>query len=287
MQPIMIAFMMPDLSNLMNAKRQSRESAGMLMPTAFTLIELLVVIAIIAILAALLLPALSRAKNRALTIACASNLKQWGLAVNMYAGDFGNRFPDNPTTDGANGFAWLAGHLNIAFFPQYLYRNKAGTAPTTERAYQDVMYCPTDDYHRAYEADNTVTNLIGYQFLPGRDVNGWPDGYNDKGLGQWMLRTKLGSSYRKAPVMVDKIQGLGSVPASLNWYTTIDGQQYAMCNHRGTQPYASGGNFLYEDGSVLWRKLQLSNLPGTINVATSESGWVVIFWPGDIGTGPW
>ena len=64
--------------------------------TGFTLIELLVVIAIIAILAAMLLPALSAAKQKAQGIKCLSNLKQMDLAYFMYVQDTGSMIQDDP-----------------------------------------------------------------------------------------------------------------------------------------------------------------------------------------------
>jgi prepilin-type N-terminal cleavage/methylation domain-containing protein len=257
----------------------------------FTLIELLVVIAIIAILAALLLPALAKAKEKAVRIQCTSNLKQWGIAVTLYGGDNQECFPVNATIDGAQGFAWMGDSLNTNFYPQYLYPNRQGTT-TTLRDKTDVLYCPTDEWHRANESSRILPNLIGYQFLPGRDAGGptgkpWPD-YNDQGLAQWVFRKKLGGPYRKAPVMIDKIQAGGTIP-DLFWSGTVGtgSDTFPYANHRNKLGIPIGGNFLYENGSGVWREIDFARYTMTIYVGAVNRYWTVFFRPADLNAGPW
>ena len=267
-----------------NSEKAGNPGAGR--SRGFTLIELLVVIAIIAILAGLLLPTLSQAKQKAVRIQCASNMKQWGTAVALYVSDFQENFPQNATADGASGFAWMGLSLNTNFYPVYLYPNRSGTA-SSERDYRDVIYCPTDQWHRGVESESGKINLIGYQFLPGRDSAGWPN-YNSQGLGEWVYRKKPGGPYRKAPVMIDKIQAEGSIP-SLTWAGT-DGYSshvFPFANHRSGGGNSTGANFMYEDSSVNWRRFDINGYKTTIDVGSAAGGWTVFYRPADLDAGPW
>jgi prepilin-type N-terminal cleavage/methylation domain-containing protein len=102
---------------------------------AFTLIELLVVIAIIALLAALLLPALSHAKEKGRRTACASNLRQVNQAIRLYADDNADSLPVVPTPNPyPNGVG--------AYYKQLVKGYLGLTGPASPR--EKVFICPSD-----------------------------------------------------------------------------------------------------------------------------------------------
>src|ERR1051326_6272665 len=109
----------------------------------FTLIELLVVIAIIAILAAMLLPALSKAKIKALQTTCYNNHKQIGYGVSMYSTDFKDSYPWCRSW----GKAWGDDHrLGDQYLPELLLpllgRNPGSNQPAGKLPTSSLFSCP-------------------------------------------------------------------------------------------------------------------------------------------------
>jgi prepilin-type N-terminal cleavage/methylation domain-containing protein len=257
------------------------DSQPVLTVRAFTLIELLVVIAIIAILAALLLPALSAAKKNADRALCQSNQHQWGIAVQMYGTDNRESFPNN--LDGAD-LSWMGTNMAV-FWQNYLIKSYKSKV---EKDKFNVLFCPTDRWHRLADLwrndsamSETLPILTGYFYLPYRSVSGG-DGWNysANGIQAWHTRKRLGSELRAAPILIDRVQALGTWSPSANrgsltWMVTDPDTHQTVPTgcHTGPGAVVAGANFLFEDGHVDWRRFNIADARTTIDLGSDGGSW--------------
>jgi prepilin-type N-terminal cleavage/methylation domain-containing protein len=227
----------------------------------FTLVELLVVIGIIALLVAILMPALSRSREQAIRTQCASNIRQWGAAFQMYANANRGSFPYNGKREvwcpvPGRHLSWNSSIVQY-FFDEYLIKNRS----LSQRERDNILFCPSQDWHREITNDTDLQGgLVGYFVLPHRDPTDMVDnGMNYKPPGfpegeGWVTKKKLAQEFKLAPIVTDMQQFSGS---SNSW-----ARFSSHLNKKTGKPV--GGNFLFEDGHVAWYDFKDIKLGATL-----------------------
>ena len=226
----------------------------------FTLIELLVVIAIIAILAAMLLPSLSKAKSKGLSIACLNNLKQLQTCAHLYAVDYNDHLPPNNSvaaiTTGsslAQGGSWCTNNARYDLDPigikagvLFAYNNSLG-----------IYKCPSDQASLEDPNGAKLPHSRWRSYNMSQSVNGWPE--FDETLARLIPSFKKFSEITKpAPtgliVFIDThedviFDSLFGMPTE-NYYWPDDRSWWDLPANR----HAQGANFSFADGHVEhWR----------------------------------
>jgi len=264
----------------------------------FTLIELLVVIAIIALLMGILMPALSRVKKQARSVACQAMLKQWGTIWSMYCDENDGRFPE------AGDLGWKRGTWVIAFRSQY-------------RTKQDILVCPATAKRRSSGGandlawgDSTHTYIMGSGgIFDSREVasyggNNWTFYAEGNGKIQgrpipWNWKTKDVSQAGNVPVFADtmwrgggpcyRTSDTGALSRTFNRIIPpqFDGQWIGYDNemmHFAINRHQTGTNTLFMDWSVRsiglkelwtlkWHRKYPINGPWTMAGGVKPSDW--------------
>jgi prepilin-type N-terminal cleavage/methylation domain-containing protein/prepilin-type processing-associated H-X9-DG protein len=240
--------------------------------SAFTLVELLVVIAIIAVLIAILLPSILRAKESANRVKCASNLRQIGLAEQMYAAENKGHYPRTNTDDGTEvgGTSYFTGTLDQNPFddsPWFGVPSNTLWNDVTASIYLLVHYkmlsievflCPSGDQRR----DVVLNPITGDEVAPAARYN-----FSDQRPYSWSLSYCFATPFRQSKNQYSRETEFRHSPAApaqnaiaadrndgIDRWKSInpnapqaDMEMMNSRNHKG-----KGQNVLFNDGHVAW-----------------------------------
>ena len=272
--------------------------------SGFTLIELLVVIAIIAILAAVLLPVLSRAEERGRQAVCLSNMRQWGLADNLYTDDNNGVFPfpryqnsyssgaqqDNPTWQTISTFHYgttpaVGDDVWFNALPSYVSAMplwQIAYTPSLFTNFKSIFYCPTAVAQGVVPPDNeqvpsgdaygmnpTQRPLFGYamnsKYLAYEQIDNAQDTILKVSMIRHPSNFVLFSDVRNRSSEAPFY--CSSAPGSGNWIVLATPHGYTT---RFSSRHNGGGQITFGDGHAAYFKYHYVVSDGTENPSIGQ-----------------
>jgi len=214
------------------------------MSRAFTLIELLVAIAIVALLTAMLLPVLTKARESARKSACQSNLRQIGVAFNLYTNDYDGFYPCNGDPNLWMGRNWRV--VIQAYLPGVRMQSlPPGYSQPLTVQHSDVLLCPSDE--RAIQVWERTSYAYSAAFFHTPDqINSLADTLRNSSCANWQA-------------IVAALRNLSPVPqseASVAYPTQKALSAEWLSNHEkfagdcGFWSWDGSANYLFADGHV-------------------------------------